>query len=148
MKNYLKDDLSTSEKKEIIGIIWMTVKNHKFKISKKEKGEIKLIDDLDLSYNDFYSFERITFKDYSYSNPLTKEGEIDIVNQLNILIDEVCLSQLKRTLTFNEKLVFFFIFLEKYKSVKVSFLLSVDRKTIYNYKRSIKDKIDKMKGEL
>ena len=101
MKNYLNDDLSKEERTEIIGIIWMTVRNYKFKQYEKQRFEIPLIEDLDLQYYDLYDFEK-----------------------------------------FNFKLVFFFAFINMYTNTKISFLLSLDRKTIYNCKKSIKNKME------
>ncbi len=140
MKNYLNDDLSKEERTEIIGIIWMTVRNYKFKQYEKQRFEIPLIEDLDLQYYDLYDFEKFNFKDYY--DPLTKDEKIDIINQLDSIIDNLFLFQLKSTLTFNEKLVFFFAFINMYTNTKISFLLSLDRKTIYNCKKSIKNKME------
>lgn len=145
MKNYLNDDLSEEERTEIIGIIWMTVKNYKFKQYAKQRFETPLIEDLDLQYYDSYDFEKFNFKDYY--DPLTKDEKIDIINKLDSIIDKLFLFQLKRTLTFNEKLVFFFAFINKYTNTKISFLLSLDRKTIYNCKKSIKNKIEERYNE-
>lgn len=146
MKNYLNDKLSEEEKKEIVGIIWMTVKNYKFKQYEKQRFEVPLIENIDLPYDDSYNFDDFNFKDYY--NPLTKDEKIDIIEQLDSIIDKLCLFQLKRMLTFNEKLVSFFVFTKTYTNTKISYLLSLDRKTIYNCKKSIKNKFEKLKGEM
>lgn len=142
MKNYLKEPLTDDEKKEIKGIIWMVVRNCKHKINKM-KNKVELVDDLGLIYNDSYKFEYLEFGDYRDSlTPLTELDKTDIVNKLNTLMDDLTLFELKRALTFNEKLVFFFVFMEKYKLKNVQFLLSVDRKTIYNRQKSVEAKIE------
>lgn len=142
MKNYLKEPLTEDEKKEIKGIIWMVVRNCKHKINKM-KNKVELVDDLGLIYNDSYKFEYLEFGDYRDSlTPLTELDKTDIVNKLNTLMDDLTLFELKRALTFNEKLVFFFVFMEKYKLKNVQFLLSVDRKTIYNRQKSVEAKIE------
>lgn len=146
MKNYLNDKLSEEEKKEIVGIIWMTVKNYKFKQYEKQRFEVPLIENIDLPYDDSYNFDDFNFKDYY--NPLTKDEKIDIIEQLDSIINKLCLFQLKRMLTFNEKLVSFFVFTKTYTNTKISYLLSLDRKTIYNCKKSIKNKFEKLKGEM
>lgn len=143
MKNYLKETLTEDEKREIKGIIWIVVRNFKHKISKETKGKVELIDDLGLIYNDSYKFDNLEFKDYRGNlTPLTELEKTNIVNKLNTLMDDLYLFELKKALTFNEKLVFFFIFMEKYKIKEVQFLLSVDRKTIYNRQKSIGAKIE------
>lgn len=148
MKDYLKEDLSDAERSEIKGIVWMVVRKHKFNQNKKQILETSFNDDLNLYHNDSYSLENFIFKDYrDFSRPLTETEKTEIVNDLNKAMDEVALFELKRTMTFNEKLVFFFLFVEKYKAKKVMFLLDVDRKTVYNRKESIKNKIEIMKGE-
>ena len=142
MKNYLKEPLTDDEKKEIKGIIWMVVRNCKHKINKM-KNKVELVDDLGLIYNDSYKFEYLEFGDYRDSlTPLTELDKTDIVNKLNTLMDDLTLFELKIALTFNEKLVFFFVFMEKYKLKNVQFLLSVDRKTIYNRQKSVEAKIE------
>ncbi len=149
MKDYLQEKLSDDEESEIKGIIWMVVRNYNSKKNKKLGVEMALDDDLDLSYQDLYSFEELVFKDYrGYTEPLTESEKTEIVNKLNNVMDEVCLCNLKRTMTFNEKLVFFFLFIEKYKANQVMLLLDSSRKTIYNRKKSIEKIIGKMKGEL
>lgn len=142
MKDYLKEPLTEDEKREIKGIIWMVVRNCKHKIN-KIKDKVELVDDLGLIYNDSYKFEYLEFGDYRDSlTPLTESDKTDIVNKLNTLMDDLTLFELKRALTFNEKLVFFFVFMEKYKLKNVQFLLSVDRKTIYNRQKSVEAKIE------
>lgn len=143
MKDYLKENLSKDEESEIAGIIWMVVRNCRYKFFNQNENTLSLIDNLDITYNDIYSFENLKFEDYrDRLCPLTESEKTDIVNKLNTLMDDLALYELKRALTFNEKLVFFFSFMEKYKNKTVQLLLSVDRKTIYNRQQTIKAKID------
>lgn len=143
MKNYLKCSLTDDEKSEIIGIIWMVVRNFKYRLNKRNNNTVELIEDLDLTYSDKYDFEHIQFEDYRENLcPLTESQKTNIVNKLNTLMDDLSLFELKRALTFNEKLVFFFVFMEKYKAVDTQKLLNVSKKTIYNWQESVKDKIN------
>lgn len=143
MKNYLTDPLTEDEKSEIAGIIWMVVRNCRYKFFNQKENSLELIENLDMTYNDIYSFDHLDFGDYRDNLcPLTESEKTDIVNKLNTLMDDLSLYELKRALTFNEKLVFFFSYMENYKNKTIQFLLSVDRKTIYNRQQTIKAKID------
>lgn len=149
MKNYLKEDLSDEEKAELISIIWRVAKKHKLKQYEQKKKTISMIEDLDLHIEDNYNFETINIRSFCDPlKPLTELEKTNIVNKLNMLMDELLLFDLKRTLTFNEKLVFFLLSVERLKSIEVMKLLSIDRKTVYNRKKSIEDKINTMRGEL
>ena len=68
--------------------------------------------------------------------------------EFDSLLRESCLFELIRTLTFNEKLVFFLFYLEDYKNMEVAALLNNSERTILNRRKSIYNKIKKMKGEL
>ena len=108
-----------------------------------------LIEELDLTIEDTYNFNKIDYQVLrGVLSPFTEEQKTSVVRQLNMLMDELTLFDLKRTLTFNEKLVFFLINVENYKSTEVMKLLSVSRKTVYNRQKSIEKKIKGLKGEL
>lgn len=142
MKNYLTEPLTKEEKKEIKAIIWMAARSFNYKKSTKKDFPTELIDSLNLTYNDLYEFEDYKFDDYrDRMTPLTETEKTEIVSKVNILMDNLCLYEFKRALTFNEKLVFFFIFMENYKAKDVQFLLSACKKTIYNRQESVKNKI-------
>lgn len=149
MKDYLKEDLSVEEKAEIISIIWRVARKYKYKRFKENENKMTLIEELDLTIEDTYNFNKIDYQVLrGVLRPFTEEQKTSVVRQLNMLMDELTLFDLKRTLTFNEKLVFFLINVENYKSTEVMKLLSVSRKTVYNRQKSIEKKIKGLKGEL
>ena len=149
MKDYLKEDLSVEEKAEIISIIWRVARKYKYKRFKENENKMTLIEELDLTIEDTYNFNKIDYQVLrGVLSPFTEEQKTSVVRQLNMLMDELTLFDLKRTLTFNEKLVFFLINVENYKSTEVMKLLSVSRKTVYNRQKSIEKKIKGLKGEL
>ena len=80
-------------------------------------------------------------------NPLTDRQKCDIVLRLDSILRELCLFDLIRTLTFNEKLVFFLFYVENFKNGEISKLLGNTEKTILNRRKSIDTKIEKMKEE-
>lgn len=149
MKNYLREDLSEGEKAELKSIIWRVAKKYKLELYERNKQTVSIIEDLDVTTEDHYNFEAISFPDYSESlNPLTESQKTNIVNKLNMLMDELWLFELKKTLTFNEKLVFFLLSVERLKGVEVMKLLSLSKRTIYNRRKSIESKINRMIGGL
>lgn len=147
MKNYLKEILSDEERAELISIIWRVAKKYKLKIYEQQKRKFSIIDDLDLQIEDTYNLDNLDIKSFNGPlKPLRESEKTDIVNKLNMLMGELKLYELKRTLTFNEKLVFFLISIERLKGVEVMKLLSVDKKTVYNRRKSIESKINKLIG--
>ncbi len=52
-----------------------------------------------------------------------------------------------RTLTFNEKLVFFLFEIENFQIYKIAYLLDVTPKTVYNRHQSAKNKIEEEKNK-
>ncbi len=109
----------------------------------------EIIDNIDLQVEDTYTFYTYNSqRDIVSLTPLTDEQKCDIVMEFDSLLRESCLFELIRTLTFNEKLVFFLFYLEEYKNMEVAALLNNAERTILNRRKSIDNKIKKMKGEL
>lgn len=147
-KNYLECSLTIDEIKEIKGIIWTIVLNFKHKISEEKNQMSELMDDIELIHNDTYNFDVLKLNIYNDGkiSVITENQKTEIVNYLNNLMDEVCMFELKRALTFNEKLVFFFIYMEKLKAKETQYILQVSKKTIYNWQVSIDKKIKLIRG--
>jgi DNA-directed RNA polymerase specialized sigma subunit len=149
MKDYLKEKLTQEERLIILGLIWKVARKYKRKYFLEQKRYCEIIDNIDLQVEDTYTF-------YTYNSqrdivsliPLTDEQKCDIVMEFDSLLRESCLFELIRTLTFNEKLVFFLFYLEEYKNMEVAALLNNAERTILNRRKSIDNKIRKMKGEL
>lgn len=149
MKDYLKEKLTQEERLIILGLIWKVARKYKRKYFLEQKRYCEIIDNIDLQVEDTYKF-------YTYNSqrdivsliPLTDEQKCDIVMEFDSLLRESCLFELIRTLTFNEKLVFFLFYLEEYKNMEVAALLNNAERTILNRRKSIDNKIRKMKGEL
>ena len=147
-KNYLECSLTIDEIKEIKGIIWTIVLNFKHNISEEKNQMSELMDDIELIHNDTYNFDVLKLNIYNDGkiSVITENQKTEIVNYLNNLMDEVCMFELKRALTFNEKLVFFFIYMEKLKAKETQYILQVSKKTIYNWQVSIDKKIKLIRG--
>lgn len=148
MKDYLVEPLTEEEKDEIIGIIKVTARSFKYKLFRNKYIDPLFLDDLEIVYYDKYLFDSYGFKDYKgYMRPITEEEKTDIVNKLNNLMDDLRMFDLKRALTFNEKLVFFFTYMyrEQYLLKEVAIYLDTTERTIYNRRETLKTKIECIK---
>lgn len=149
MKDYLKEKLTQEERLIILGLIWKVARKYKRKYFLEQKRYCEIIDNIDLQVEDTYTFYTYNSqRDIVSLTPLTDEQKCDIVMEFDSLLRESCLFELIRTLTFNEKLVFFLFYLEEYKNMEVAALLNNSERTILNRRKSIDNKIKKMKGEL
>ena len=149
MKDYLKEKLTQEERLIILGLIWKVARKYKRKYFLEQKRYCEIIDNIDLQVEDTYTFYTYNSqRDIVSLTPLTDEQKCDIVMEFDSLLRESCLFELIRTLTFNEKLVFFLFYLEDYKNMEVAALLNNSERTILNRRKSIDNKIKKMKGEL
>ena len=149
MKDYLKEKLTQEERLIILGLIWKVARKYKRKYFLEQKRYCEIIDNIDLQVEDTYTFYTFNSqRDIVSLTPLTDEQKCDIVMEFDSLLRESCLFELIRTLTFNEKLVFFLFYLEEYKNMEVAALLNNAERTILNRRKSIDNKIKKMKGEL
>ncbi|MFR7462794.1 MAG: hypothetical protein ACLUVE_02295 [Clostridia bacterium] len=149
MKDYLKEKLTQEERLIILGLIWKVARKYKRKYFLEQKRYCEIIDNIDLQVEDTYTFYTYNSqRDIVSLTPLTDEQKCDIVMEFDSLLRESCLFELIRTLTFNEKLVFFLFYLEEYKNMEVAALLNNAERTILNRRKSIDNKIRKMKGEL
>jgi DNA-directed RNA polymerase specialized sigma subunit len=149
MKDYLKEKLTQEERLIILGLIWKVARKYKRKYFLEQKRYCEIIDNIDLQVEDTYTFYTYNSqRDIVSLTPLTDEQKCDIVMEFDSLLRESCLFELIRTLTFNEKLVLFLFYLEEYKNMEVAALLNNAERTILNRRKSIDNKIKKMKGEL
>lgn len=146
MKDYLKEELTQDERLFVLGIIWKAAKKFKVQYYANKQTTYEIIENLDLYIEDTYQYN-IPVKIESL-NPLTEKEKCNIVIAMDYLLKESGLFELIRTLNFNEKLVFFLYIMEEYKMKEVSMLLGNPEKTIFNRRKSIENKIKKMKGEV
>lgn len=142
-KDYLKEKLSKEEDTEILGIIWQTIKKHKIQMYNKKKEKMLNLIDIDECVNDIYTVEKpLLIKFSGVLQPFSDIQKIAIVNKLDELLDDFDLTKLKRTLTFDQKLVFVLIYAENLTKRDTARLLRVRRRTIYNRCKAIEKKIE------
>lgn len=126
--------------------------------SKKLEKECMSVDDDEfpeelLIVNDTYNFVSKNSKTEMLRGILTLEPYSEhekekIVETLDNILKELEISRHIASLTFNEKLVVFLLYLEGYNVNQVATLLNVNRKTICNGNTSIKKKFLKIKESL
>ena len=149
MKDYLQENLSEEERLIIIGIIWKVSKKFKMKYYEEKKKYYEFVDEYDSPIEDVYNFSNYDIeKNKVEVRPLTEKQKCDIVMTMDALLREVSLFKLIRTLTFNEKLVFFLYKIENYRNNEVATMLEITEQTAINRRKSIDKKIKIMKEEL
>lgn len=148
MKDYLKEELSEDERLILFGLIWRVARKYRRKYYISKTKDFEFIDNIDYPVEDEYlSYNNCFQYPISLINPLKNEEKCNIVMQLDSLLKELSLFELKKTLTFDEKLVFFLFYLEDFNNRDVSKILETSERTIFNRRKSIDKKIDKLKGE-
>ncbi len=147
MKDYLKEELSEEEKLILFSIIWRTARKYKRKCYIEKAENYEFIDNIDYLVEDEYLSYNIKYQ-ISPLNILEDEQKCKIVIQLDSLFKELSLFELIKILTFDEKLVFFLFYLEDFNNREVSKILQTTERTIFNKRKSIEKKINKMKGKL
>lgn len=147
MKDYLREELSKEEKLILFSIVWRTARRYKRKYYIEKAENYEFIDNIDYLVEDEYLSYNIKYQ-ISPLNILEDEQKCKIVIQLDSLFKELSLFELIKILTFDEKLVFFLFYLEEFNNREVSKILQTTERTIFNKRKFIEKKINKMKGKL
>lgn len=147
MKDYLKEELSQEEKLILVGLIWNVAKKFKGKVYRDNERYCELNEDIDVLIEDTYEYKKIEFTHKGEVCPINDEEKCNIVMYMDYLLREVCLFELIRTLTFDEKLVFFLFYIEELKIYEISNVLGFTERTVYNKRISINNKVKEMKGD-
>ena len=158
MKDYLKENLTDDEKAHVYKKKKKTALKYMKKfIMLKERETVSLdnenVSDEKITVYDNYNFvdkvlETKILKDISDLKPYSQYEKERLVNMLENIALDSGLYRFIVPLTFNEKLVVLLLYLENYQVNEVAALLGVNRKTIWQRDRSIKNKIKKIKEKL
>lgn len=141
MKDYLNCPLSQEERDLIIAIIWITAKDYKKRLYKRNKNQLIPIDDVEISVEDEYNFVNFdTRGDFDLARPIAMVDRVRIVEYVDSILSELSLNKFRIALTFDEKLVLFLYCFKKYTEEQVALLLGVSRRTIIRKNKSIQDK--------
>lgn len=141
MKDYLKCPLSQEERDLIIAIIWITAKDYKKRLYKRNMNPLIPIDDVEISVEDEYNFANFdTRGDFDLARPIAMVDKVRIVEYVDSILSELSLNKFRIALTFDEKLVLFLYCFKKYTEEQVALLIGVSRRTIIRKNKSIEDK--------
>lgn len=150
-KNYLVEELSEDEDKYIICAINKAFLSSIRKYSEDKNIRKYSIDDINIQERlpvkeDIYFEESLNQDDFCDS-PISysKEQQDICVKKLESLALQFGLERYLRTLTYNEKLVFFLSEIKGISYRKQAKLISMNRETIGNKYKSAKQKIEKEK---
>ena len=152
-KNYLLEELSEDEDKYIVCAINKAFLSSIRKYS-EEKGIKKYsIDDVNIqeqlpTYRDTYFEENLYQIDsWNTSQVYSKEQQDICVKKLNKLALQFGLERYLKTLTYNEKLVFFLMDIKGFTINKASFFTAMDWRTIKKKYLSAKNKIEEERNK-
>lgn len=147
MKDYLKEELSQEEKLILVGLIWNVSKKFRINLGKENERYCEFNEETDGIAEDTYEYKKIEFIHKGDIRPISDEEKCNIVMYMDYLLREVCLFELIKTLTFDEKLVFFLFYIEELKIYEISNVLGFTERTVYNKRISINNKVKEMKGD-
>ncbi len=147
MKDYLKCALSQEEKDLISVIIWVTAKDYKKRLYKRNRHQLIPIDDVVISVEDEYSFVNLdTRGDFDFARPIVMVDKVRIVEYVDSILSELYLRKFKIALTFDEKLVLFLYCFKKYTEQQVAIMMDVSERTVRRRKKSLEEKIEVFLG--
>ena len=147
MKDYLKCSLSQEEKDLISVIIWVTAKDYKKRLYKRNQYQLIPIEDMVISVEDEYNFVNLdTRGDFDFARPIAMVDKVRIVEYVDSILSELSLYEFRKALTFDEKLVLFLYSFQKLTEEKVAILLEVSSRTIIRRNKSIKIKKEMFLG--
>lgn len=147
-KNYLKEKLTDKEKnylksaikKAFLRFLEYEEIGSKYKTYSIEDEYIQ--DQLPVVVDEYFVDEKINIIDsWNNNEKYSLEQKMICVARLMDVAVGLGVEKYLRTLTFNEKLVFFLLEIENFPIYKTAYLLDVTPKTIYNRNQSAKNKI-------
>jgi len=147
MKNYLKESLTKDEKDLIVSIIWITAKSYKQRLYKRNQHQLIQFNDVDIPVEDEYDFFSLKTKgNFDFAKPIAMPDKVRIVKYVNNILLELSLYELKKALTFDEKLVLFLYSFKELTEEQVAMLVGVSSRTIIRRNKSIEKKKERLLG--
>ena len=149
-KNYLVEEMTQDEKNYLKSAIkkafldfskYIRSKNRLITYSIEDEYIQKLLPTVD---DEYFIYDIKDIIGLVYSNIIFSVNQKEIcVKQLEEIAVHLEIKYILRTLTFNEKLVFFLLEVLNCPVNKIANALSVTEKTVYNRNKSAKNKIEK-----
>lgn len=151
-KNYLVEELSEDEEKYIKASIkkaYLKFIRNNFKELKAKKysiDDVNIQDKIPVIEEKYFHENLYQIESWNLEHKYSKEQQDICVQKLNSLAVQFGLDKYIRTLTYNEKLVFFLLNIQCLSMNKASFLISVDWETVKRRKKSADRKIEEEKN--
>lgn len=152
-KNYLVEELSEDEDKYMkvsIKKAYLKFIRDNFKELKAKKysiDDVNIQDRIPMIEENYFNEDLSQIDSWNLEYKYSKEQQYICVQKLNSLAMQFGLEKYIRTLTYNEKLVFFLLNIQCLSMNKTSFLISVDWETVKRRKKSADRKIEEEKNK-
>ena len=152
-KNYLVEELSEDEDKYMkvsIKKAYLKFIRNNFKeleVRKYSIDDVNIQDRIPMIEENYFTEDLSQIDSWNLEYKYSKEQQDICVQKLNSLAMQFGLEKYIRTLTYNEKLVFFLLNIQCLSMNKTSFLISVDWETVKRRKKSADRKIEEEKNK-
>ncbi len=152
-KNYLVEELSEDEDKYMkvsIKKAYLKFIRDNFKELKAKKysiDDVNIQDRIPMIEENYFNEDLSQIDSWNLEYKYSKEQQDICVQKLNSLAMQFGLEKYIRTLTYNEKLVFFLLNIQCLSMNKTSFLISVDWETVKRRKKAADRKIEEEKNK-
>lgn len=150
-KNYLVEELTEEEDKYIkvaIKKAYLKFIRNNFKELKAKKysiDDVNIQDKLPFIEEKYFDVNLLEIESWNIEHKYSREQQDICVQKLNSLAVQFGLEKYIRTLTYNEKLVFFLLNIQCLSMNKTAFLISIDWETVKRRKKSAERKIEEVK---
>lgn len=153
-KNYLEEELSSKEKNYLKSAIkkaflrFLEYEGARKKFNTYSIEDESIQNQLPIIIDEYFLDEKVNIIDsWSNNTKYSLEQKMICVSRLEDIAVSLGVEKYLRTLTFNEKLVFFLFEIENFQINKIAYVLDVTPKTVYNRHQSAKNKIEEEKNK-
>lgn len=150
-KNYLVEELTEEEDKYIkvaIKKAYLKFIRNNFKELKAKKysiDDVNIQDKLPFIEEKYFDVNLLEIESWNIEHKYSSKQQDICVQKLDNLAMKFGLEKYIRTLTYNEKLVFFLLNIQCLSMNKTAFLISIDWETVKRRKKSAERKIEEVK---
>ena len=150
-KNYLVEKLTEEEDKYIKVAIKKAylkfIRNNlkELKAKKYSIDDVNIQDKLPFIEEKYFDVNLLEIESWNIRHKYSRKQQDICVQKLNSLAMQLDFEKYIRTLTYNEKLVFFLLNIQCLSMNKVAFLIGIDWETVKRRKKSAERKIEEVK---
>jgi len=150
-KNYLVEKLTEEEDKYIKVAIKKAylkfIRNNlkELKAKKYSIDDVNIQDKLPFIEEKYFAVNLLEIESWNIGHKYSRKQQDICVQKLNSLAMQLDFEKYIRTLTYNEKLVFFLLNIQCLSMNKVAFLINIDWETVKRREKSAERKIEEVK---